>query len=48
MAESNSVDDVFIAMMGLTGSGKSTFISKCCDGLVDIIGHSLWSRNRSK
>ncbi|KPM46151.1 hypothetical protein AK830_g256 [Neonectria ditissima] len=32
--------DVFIALMGITGSGKSSFISACSDKLVRI-GHDL-------
>lgn len=35
-----SPDDVFIAIMGMTGSGKSTFISHCTNGKVQI-GHDL-------
>ncbi|KAI2624905.1 P-loop containing nucleoside triphosphate hydrolase protein [Hypoxylon sp. NC1633] len=34
--------DVYIAVMGVTGSGKSTFISKCTDQDVKI-GHDLQS-----
>ena len=33
-------NDVFIAIMGVTGAGKSTFISKCCDKAPGI-GHNL-------
>lgn len=32
--------DVFIAVMGVTGAGKSTFISKCTEKEVRI-GHNL-------
>jgi len=32
--------DVFIAIMGVTGAGKSTFISKCTEKEVRI-GHNL-------
>lgn len=32
--------DVFIAVLGVTGAGKSTFISKCTDKEVSI-GHNL-------
>ena len=35
-----SPDDIFIAIMGMTGSGKSTFISHCTDVEVQI-GHDL-------
>ncbi|KAL8330289.1 hypothetical protein RB593_001345 [Gaeumannomyces tritici] len=34
--------DVFIAVMGVTGCGKSSFISMCCDKPVQI-GHELKS-----
>lgn len=34
--------DVFIAVMGVTGCGKSSFISMCCDKPVQI-GHDLKS-----
>lgn len=33
-------DDVFIAIMGVTGAGKSTFISHCTEQEVQV-GHSL-------
>lgn len=39
----NSADDVIIPVMGITGSGKSTFIAHCT-GNYDGIGHSLKSR----
>ncbi|KAH6887450.1 hypothetical protein B0T10DRAFT_71258 [Thelonectria olida] len=32
--------DVFIAVMGVTGSGKSSFISHCCEKIAQV-GHSL-------
>jgi len=32
--------DVFIALMGVTGAGKSTFISHCTDMAVKV-GHTL-------
>lgn len=32
--------DVFIALMGVTGSGKSSFISLCCGKAVKV-GHEL-------
>ncbi|KAE8441875.1 hypothetical protein EG329_004231 [Mollisiaceae sp. DMI_Dod_QoI] len=35
-------NDVFIAVMGMTGSGKSTFISRCTNHRVEI-GHGLHS-----
>ncbi|KAI8683158.1 hypothetical protein LRP88_04872 [Fusarium phalaenopsidis] len=36
--------DVFIAVMGVTGSGKSTFISRCCgSNATASIGHSMRS-----
>jgi GTP-binding protein EngB required for normal cell division len=38
--------DIFIAVMGVTGSGKSTFISHCTDQKVQV-GHSLQSCTRS-
>jgi len=38
-----SKDDVFIAVMGLTGAGKSTFISLCTQETIDIVGHGLSS-----
>ncbi|KAK3401544.1 P-loop containing nucleoside triphosphate hydrolase protein [Sordaria brevicollis] len=33
--------DVIVAVMGLTGSGKSTFISQCVGQNLGIIGHGL-------
>ena len=36
------VQDVYIAVMGVTGAGKSTFISTC-SGKKAKIGHSLQS-----
>jgi putative protein kinase ArgK-like GTPase of G3E family len=36
-------DDVIIGVVGVTGAGKSTFIQKCCDGAIDIVGHDLTS-----
>ncbi|CAG9986568.1 unnamed protein product [Clonostachys byssicola] len=33
-------NDVFIAIMGVTGSGKSSFISQCCGRMVRV-GHDL-------
>ncbi|KAK2781503.1 hypothetical protein FQN53_000519 [Emmonsiellopsis sp. PD_33] len=34
-------DDIVIPVMGVTGSGKSTFISLLADGPSAVIGHSL-------
>jgi GTP-binding protein EngB required for normal cell division len=31
---------VFVALMGVTGAGKSSFISQCCDEYIPI-GHNL-------
>jgi GTP-binding protein EngB required for normal cell division len=36
----NSSTDVFIAVMGVTGAGKSSFISKCCGQDIPV-GHTL-------
>ena len=36
----DSPSDVFIALMGMTGSGKSSFISLCCQRAAKI-GHDL-------
>lgn len=36
-------NDTVIAVMGITGSGKSTFISKIVGGDVVPIGHTLKS-----
>jgi len=33
-------DDIVLVVTGVTGSGKSTFIEKCCDQDVNI-GHGL-------
>ena len=38
----NSIHDVYIAVMGITGSGKSTFVSICSQKIVPI-GHGLRS-----
>jgi ABC-type phosphate transport system ATPase subunit len=35
--------DIIIAVMGVTGAGKSTFISLCTDVRVQV-GHGLQSR----
>jgi GTPase SAR1 family protein len=40
----NSISDVIIPIMGITGSGKSTFISKLLREECDIVGHNLSSR----
>jgi ABC-type lipoprotein export system ATPase subunit len=37
-----NADDIVIPVMGITGSGKSTFISLCTEEKVDI-GHGLMS-----
>ena len=47
-AECYSPDDVYIAIMGVTGAGKSTFISKCCQKAEKGIGHGLKSRELKK
>ncbi|KAH0357377.1 hypothetical protein KCU83_g1017, partial [Aureobasidium melanogenum] len=39
-------DDLFVAVMGLTGSGKSTFISHCTEESVEV-GHGLMSHTQS-
>lgn len=39
-ADSDSPSDVFIALMGVTGSGKSTFISLCSQKSAKV-GHDL-------
>lgn len=36
-------DDILIAVMGITGSGKSTFISHCTEDVVPV-GNHLQSR----
>ena len=36
-------DDVYIAIMGMTGSGKSSFIATCCPDAAGEIGHELES-----
>ncbi|TVY37542.1 hypothetical protein LOCC1_G006224 [Lachnellula occidentalis] len=40
-----SPDDIIIAVMGITGSGKSTFISRCT-GNDSAVGHSMQSCTR--
>lgn len=35
-------DAIFIAVMGVTGAGKSTFVSQCTGKAVDV-GHDLLS-----
>lgn len=39
-ADFDSASDVFIALMGVTGSGKSSFISLCCQKAAKV-GHEL-------
>ena len=39
----NRPDDVYIAIMGMTGSGKSSFIATCCPDAAGEIGHELES-----
>lgn len=39
-ADYNSSSDVFIALMGVTGSGKSSFISLCSQKAAKV-GHDL-------
>jgi hypothetical protein len=41
-AVKNSPDDIFIAVMGLTGAGKSTFVTECT-GEEGGVGHTLES-----
>lgn len=36
-----SPDDVYIPVMGLTGSGKSTFIELCAGTPRPLVGHGL-------
>lgn len=43
MLTCRSSKDLFIAVMGVTGSGKSTFISRCTSTKVEV-GHGLRSR----
>jgi ABC-type nitrate/sulfonate/bicarbonate transport system ATPase subunit len=42
LTTSNSPDDVFIAVLGLTGVGKSTFVTLCTQKEIHI-GHHLES-----
>ncbi len=37
-----SLEDVYVAVMGVTGAGKSTFIEKLTGKKINI-GHSLFS-----
>jgi ABC-type lipoprotein export system ATPase subunit len=39
--QKSRVDDVFIPVMGMTGSGKSTFISTCLGQPSQLAGHGL-------
>ncbi|KAK1774100.1 P-loop containing nucleoside triphosphate hydrolase protein [Copromyces sp. CBS 386.78] len=34
-------DDIVVLLMGMTGSGKSTFVTHFVDGRDDIVGHGL-------
>ena len=43
LTSDSSKDDVIIAVVGVTGAGKSTFIEKCCGDTVNIAGHNLIS-----
>lgn len=36
--------DAYIAVMGMTGSGKSSMIATCCPEAVVDVGHALESR----
>lgn len=39
-----SIEEVWIAVMGVTGSGKSSFVQQCTGRLgQEIVGHSLVS-----
>ncbi|PSN64132.1 P-loop containing nucleoside triphosphate hydrolase protein [Corynespora cassiicola Philippines] len=38
-----SVDDYFIPIMGMTGAGKSTFVSLCTEKPAGFVGHGLFS-----
>jgi myosin heavy subunit len=38
-----SVEDIYVAIMGVTGSGKSQFIQRCSKSKSVKIGHNLWS-----
>ncbi len=39
-------DDIYIAVMGMTGSGKSSLIATCCPEAESEIGHALESSKR--
>ncbi|MCJ1389740.1 hypothetical protein MMC18_002597 [Xylographa bjoerkii] len=41
-----SPDDIYIAIMGVTGAGKSTFISKCCRKAEPGIGRGMKSETQ--
>jgi type IV secretory pathway VirB4 component len=43
LTSDSSKDDVIIAVVGVTGAGKSTFIEKCCGDTINIAGHNLVS-----
>lgn len=40
----HSPSDAYIAVMGMTGSGKSSMIATCCPEAVADVGHALESR----
>ena len=39
-----SPGDAYIAVMGMTGSGKSSMIATCCPEAIVDVGHALESR----
>ncbi len=39
----NRPEDIYIAIMGMTGSGKSSLIATCCPDAAGEIGHELES-----
>ncbi len=43
LADESSLQSIFIAVMGVTGAGKSSFISLCSDEVVEV-GHDLTAR----
>ena len=43
LTQPGSPDDLFIAVMGMTGAGKSTFIEHCTNSLEQLSGHELAS-----
>lgn len=34
-------EDIYIGVMGVTGAGKSSFISQCCPDATGIIGEDM-------